>query len=256
MPLQKWTRLIGAAGFSLALLGSSLPSQAEEKSSAIDPRVERIIKAAMQNIAAAQSFSLEAEIINEVPLDSGQRIQNIAILKTYVRRPDRLAAVRHGEAPGSGNMYYDGKLFTLWNPKENVYAKWEAPATIDALFDTMQEKIGFTPPLSAILRGDAGTGKYKANVLSATYVGRATVRGVDCHHLALGGEKVDLQMWIAEDEPLLKRVVLTYKKKPSAPQWTATFLDWNFNAYLNDNLFAFDPPPGATRIEFTTVAKP
>jgi hypothetical protein len=238
------------------MLGSSLPAQAEDKPSTLDPRVERILKAALQNIAAAKGLSLEAEVINEVPLDSGQRIQNIGVLKVYVRRPDRLAAVRVGEGPGSGNMYYDGKMFTLYNPKENVYATWDAPATLDALFDTMQEKIGFTPPLSALLREDVGSGKNQKKVLSATYVGRATVGGVACHHVALTGEKVDLQMWVADGVPLIKRVVVTYKKVPMVPQWTATFLNWDFNAQLSDYLFAFDPPPDATRIEFATVAKP
>jgi len=255
MPLQRWTRLIVTAGFSLAVLGSFTPARAAEKAPAIDPRAESIVRAALQNIATARSISLEAEIVNDIPLDSGQRIQEIGIQKTYVRRPDRLAVVRKGHGASSGSMYYDGKLFTLWKPEENVYATWEAPTTIDALFDTMQEKIGFVPPLSVLLHEDAGAGDAK-KVRSATYVGLTPIRGVDCHHVALVGENVDVQMWIADAEPIFKRIVVTYKKRPLTPQWTATFLDWNFSPRLSDYLFAFSPPPGARKIEFKVAGKP
>jgi hypothetical protein len=153
-------------------------------------------------------------------------------------------------------MYYDGKIFTLWNKAENVYGTWEAPATIDALFEKMQEKLGFLPPLAALLREDMGSGAREKEILSATYVGLTTIRGVDCHHLALTGAKADLQVWVADGVPIIQRFVVTYKKKPGAPQFTATFLDWDFNAQLSDYVFAFDPPPKARRIEFKVIDKP
>ena len=250
MPLQRWTRLVVAAGFSLAALGSIAPAKAEELNPAVDPRATRILKAALEDLAAAKSFTFEAEVIKEAPLDSGQRIQNIGILKTFVRRPDRLAVVRLGEELGEDNMYYDGKLFTLLRTKENVYATWQAPATIDGVLDTIKAKIGFVPPLAALLRSDMGSGARAKEILSATYVGRTKIRGVDCHHLALTGKEVDLQAWIAEGVPVIKRIVVTFKNSPMAPQFTATFLDWDFNTTLNDYLFAFAPPPGARKIEF------
>src|SRR5512137_2856075 len=80
MPLQRWTRLVVAAGFSLAALGSFMPAGAEEKPGAGDPRVERIVKAALQHIAAAKGIAFEARVVNEVPLDSGQKVQNISTL--------------------------------------------------------------------------------------------------------------------------------------------------------------------------------
>ena len=256
MPLQKWTRLIAAAGCLLAVLGSSPPVQAAEKNPAVDPRAARILKAALQDLTAAKSFTFRAEVIKEEPLDSGQRIQNIGILKTFVRRPDRLAVVRQGEELGEGNMYYDGKLFTLLNTKENVYGTWKAPATIDALLETIKENLGFVPPLAALLRSDMGSGAREKEILSATYVGRAEIRGVDCHHLALTGHVVDLQVWVSDGAPVIKRIVVTFKKAPMTPQFTATFLDWDFNAHLSDYLFAFSPPPGARKIEFKVKGKP
>lgn len=253
MPLSRTTKTIAAA-LALAVLGGGTPARAVENAAAVDPRAASILKAALENVAAAKSFTVQAEITNEVPLDSGQRVQILGTLKSYVRRPDRLTAVYQGEDRTNG-MYYDGKVFTLANPLDGVYSTWEAPATLEALLDTMEEKIGFTPPLSVLLRDDAGSGGMK-NVRSGIYVGRASVRGVDCHHLAFAGPKVDFQVWVADGVPVIKRVVVTYKNVPTAPQYTATFTDWDFDARLGDYLFTFAPPPGATRIEFKVVQQP
>lgn len=254
MPLQRWTRFVTAAGFSLAVLGSFTPARAEGTPAAADPRVERIVKAALQHIAAAKSIAFEAKVVNEVPLDSGQKVQNISTLRGYVRRPDRLAAIRKGD--NASTMSYDGKQFSLWKSRENVYATWDAPATLDALFDTMPEKLGFAPPLMTLLRSDAGSGANKDQILATEYVGITEIDGADCHHLAFATKNVDVQFWITEGIPVIKRVVVTYKKIPYVPQYTATFLNWDFDAQLEDYLFTFYPPPDANRIEFVKRQQP
>ena len=254
MPLQRLTRLVVAVGFSLAVLGSLTPAKGEENAGAADPRVERIVKAALQHIAAAKGIAFEARIVNEVPLDSGQKVQNISTLKGFVRRPDRFTAIRKGD--NAGTMYYDGKQYALWKAKENVYAVWDAPATLDALFDTMPEKLGFAPPLMTLLRSDVGSGARQDQVLAAEYVGLTEIDGADCHHVAFATKDVDVQFWIAEGIPVIKRIVVTYKKIPYVPQYTATFLNWDFNAQLEDYVFSFIPPPDASRIEFVKRQNP
>jgi hypothetical protein len=52
---------------------------------------------------------------------------------------------------------------------------------------------------------------------------------VPCDHLAVrtaGG--VDFQVWIAQgDEPLPRRIVITYKDENGQPQFWADFSNWN-----------------------------
>jgi hypothetical protein len=80
------------------------------------------------------------------------------------------------------------------------------------------------------------------------------VRGVPCHHLSFDGDNAQLQVWIdAGDQPLPRKVVMTHKKLPGSPQWTAYLTDWNFSPQLPDNLFAFTPPQGAEKIKFIPV---
>ena len=72
-----------------------------------------------------------------------------------------------------------------------------------------------------------------------------------CDHLALRGEKEDVQVWIARgDEPVPRRIVITYRQIEGQPQFWAQFTDWNFSPELPDTTFTFAAPEGATRVHF------
>jgi hypothetical protein len=88
----------------------------------------------------------------------------------------------------------------------------------------------------------------------ALYAGRHAVRGVSCHHLAFDRKDRHYQVWIeVGDQPVLRKIVVTQKKLPASPQWTAYFSDWNFSPTFADNLFTFVPPEGAQKIKFMPV---
>ena len=60
-----------------------------------------------------------------------------------------------------------------------------------------------------------------------------------------------MQLWIAQgDQPLPRRLVLTYKKAEGQPQFWAQFSDWNLSPEVPDSLFVFTPPEGAAKIAF------
>jgi hypothetical protein len=66
--------------------------------------------------------------------------------------------------------------------------------------------------------------------VSADYVEKTTITEVPCDHLTVrtaGG--VDFQVWIAQgDEPLPRRIVITYKEdEKGQPQFWADFSNWN-----------------------------
>ncbi len=80
-------------------------------------------------------------------------------------------------------------------------------------------------------------------VQSGYYVGESMISGVMCDHLALRGEKEDVQVWIARgDEPVPRRIVTTYRQIEGQPQFWAQFTDWNFSPELSDTTFTFSAP--------------
>ena len=75
-----------------------------------------------------------------------------------------------------------------------------------------------------------------------------------CHHLAFRQEGVDWQVWIAEGaDPLPRKVVITYKDLPDAPQFVALLDKWNLADQQPAKVFEFTAPDGAKRIELPVV---
>jgi len=248
------TLAILATGLTLAAaLSVTPPARAEEKP-AIEPEAARILKAALERIGGAKSFTFRAEVTSDTPLPSGQKIQFPGTLEVAVRRPNGLWNMIEGEQR-TARSWYDGKTFTLLNGGKNVYACWPAPEKLDDLIGAMKDKLGFSPPLAPLLRENLAATAL-AKVTSGFIVGQGVVVGTPCRHLAFRGEKTDWQLWIAEHgEPLIKRIVITYKLEPAAPQYTATFLAWDFAPTLSDAVFAFTPPEGAVQCEFEPVRR-
>ncbi len=47
--------------------------------------------------------------------------------------------------------------------------------------------------------------------------------------------------------------MITYKNEPGAPQYTARLSRWNIEPKLSEDTFRFQPPDGASRMEFLPV---
>jgi len=247
MPLKKSRWFVSAVCISLVALSGA--ARAEDKSP-IEPRAERILMAALGNLTAAKSYMARGELSNEMQVAGGQRIEYSSTIQAAVRRPDRFWTRIDGQLRQGAN-WYDGKTFTHLETGANAYASWPAPSTTDETLDMMKEKLGFLPPLAVLLRDKDKDAR--KNIQSGIYVGKAVVRGITCSQLAFTQEKIDWQVWIDDVIPVIRRVVITYKKLPGTPRFAVTFTDWDFNATLPDSVFAFEPPPGATRVEFEIV---
>jgi hypothetical protein len=216
---------------------------------AVEPAAERLLRAALERIAAAKTFSFIAEIASDTALPSGQRVQYTGRIETAVRRPDGLRISLDGEQR-STRSWYDGKTYTLLDVGQNVYACWPGPGRLEDLLDTMKERLGFSPPLSLLLHEDVAT-KAFTRIQRGFTVGPATLGGVAVQHLAFGGEKNDWQLWVTEGpEPVIRRIVITFKREEGSPQFSASFLAWDFGPRIDDGLFSFAPPAGAMQCDF------
>jgi hypothetical protein len=74
-------------------------------------------------------------------------------------------------------------------------------------------------------------------------------------HVALRTDDTELQLWVAQgDEPLLQRIVITYRDEPGEPSFAAEFRDWKLDKRSSDRDFRWDPPKDAERIPFALRA--
>ncbi|MHC4770813.1 MAG: DUF2092 domain-containing protein, partial [Planctomycetota bacterium] len=77
------------------------------------------------------------------------------------------------------------------------YAVTEVPPVIDDAIDTLFDKYGVSVPLSDLLYEDP-YGILIPNVLAGRWVGRHSIDGVPCNHLAFTQELIDWQIWIED----------------------------------------------------------
>ena len=220
----------------------------------IDPQADRLLREAGDYLKAAQQLSFHAAITYDDLLPTGQKIELAADYDVAVRRPDRVYT-EYWSDTGGRHFWYDGQTVTLYDPGLGVYASEPAKPTIDATLEHLNTELGFTPPLSDLMTSDPAA-TLRKNVLFGFHVGLTYVDGVRCHHLAFVERDIDWQVWIEDGTRRTPRkVVITYKSIPGAPQYAAVLSDWDFATRPPDSLFIPQLPAGADRISFLATAK-
>jgi len=243
----------GRSGPAAAKGSAQTPQTVQEP--AVAPEAERFLRDASDYLKSAQQLSFHAEITFDDLLPTGQKIQLAADYDVAVRRPDRVYTEYWGDA-GGRRFWYDGKTVTLYDPTLAVYASEPAESTIDATLEHLITVLGFAPPLSDLITSDPYA-TLRKSVLYGFEVGATQVDGARCHHLAFVERDIDWQIWIEEGTQWVPRkIVITYKTLPGAPQFSAVLSDWDFATRPPDALFTPQLPPEAARISFLTAAAP
>lgn len=237
--------------FILAVCALALKTFAEGtvwSAETVDPKADQVLQRMSQYLISARQFKFEACKTIDVVLDSGQMIQLSDTTRVSVSRPDKILAQSTGDT-NNEHVWYDGKNLSILSPEQNNYATVDVPNTIDEMMDYVVEKYGAAVPLADLVVSDP----YKSatqRVRSGQYLGLHYVRDLKCHHLAFRQDNVDWQIWIeAGDNPLPRKLVITYKELPGHPQFTAVFDKWDMSAGLSNNLFTFKAPLKGKRIE-------
>src|SRR4051812_35456813 len=235
---------------ALPLVGHAQPSDA------VDAKADKVLKAMGAKLASARQISFDSHALADQYTPDGQKLQYAKNQKVLLRRPDRLAVDVTGDVEDL-KFRYDGKRVTLYNPRTSSWGTAaDMPSTIDDTLDTLADKYGMALPLADLAFADP----YKSlteHVRSSQYLGIGYVFDVRCHHLAFRQEAIDWQIWIEEgDNPLPRKIVLTFKESPGHPQYTAFLSNWNLTAESPDSAFAFTAPAGAKQVEFAPTTQP
>ena len=205
-------------------------------------------------IAAAPAFSLVSDTGNEVMHRNGQLLELGSRLTVAIKRPSQAIGRFESRNGDISIIVLDGKTLSVYGAKEDIYAYDTArqPGDIDASLELLAGQMGVPRQLRDFFSKDL-TASLGSAVKSGYYVGESVISGVMCDHLALRGEKEDVQVWIARgDEPVPRRIVITYRELEGQPQFWAQFIEWDFSPGLSDTTFTFSPPEDAKRIQFFT----
>ena len=199
--------------------------------------VDGLLKAMTDTLTGAKSITLHVEKTFDDILTSGHKVQYSGAIDIALRRPDRLY-VSYGDDFVSREVWFNGNQFVMQDHMAQIHGKLPSAGTVDATLDAVALKYNVVMPLAGLL-GDDLQERLEGNEFFSLYVALGDVEGVPAHHIRLGGETADWQIWIdAGEVPWPLKIVVTDITEPSEPQQTFVFTDWNLDADLSESMFA------------------
>ncbi len=220
----------------------------------VQPKANKILFQASEYLKQVKTFKFQTEITRDVILYDGVHAQFSGVSNVTVQRPNKLKAIFNGDEK-SRRSYFDGETLTMYSVTRNIYAQKKIPGTIDNAIDFVFETFGFSVPLADIVYADPYAILIE-NVDKGHFLGKHKVEGVVCNHLAFQQDLIDWQIWIEDGEtPLVRKLVITYKKEEGHPEYEAEISNWVLNPSLSNDDFKFTPTAGVEKIEFLPLDK-
>ncbi len=224
------------------------PLVATAQNEPIDARAKKILEEMSELLTQSPSYAFRTEQTLDEVLDSGLKAQFASSRTVAVSKPNRAAGHVDGDL-FSATFWYDGKTMTVLDERHFRYVQVEVPGTLDAALDFLAEEYDIVMPL-ADFAGDDVFAALTQSAVYMTYLGIHRVEDTKCHHVALANEWLEWQIWVdANGAPLPRKILINYMDEPGEPQFIAVFHSWNLKPELSDELFRFDPPEGAERME-------
>jgi hypothetical protein len=213
-----------------------------------EPDAKALLLRMADFLGKTQAFSVNIDAVYDVMQASGQKIEFGEVRRVLIDRPDRLRVQSEMSNGEKLTMYFDGKTFTMFSPRENVFTKVEKPGSVDSVIKFIVQDLQTPIPLSMLLLASVKD-ELEKRATEVDFVERTSIAGKPADHLAARTDGVDFQVWVAQGaRPLPLRVVITYDFAEGQPQFSADLNDWNFAPKIEESAFAFSPPAGAQAI--------
>lgn len=246
--MSRWKSWAAAAGLALAAVAP--PARAVD----IDPEADKILKAMSTYLAKTKAFSLNTDVVVEVVLETGEKLQLCSTQGLVVRRPSEFR-IRVKGMVANADLAFDGKTLTLHSVERNAFVQFPVSGILDDAFRAYEYQTGLTAAGADLLFSDPYA-TLNQGIQSSAYIGTAYVGGVEAHHLAFRKSRVDWQIWIqAGDKPLPLKYVITTKWQTGSPQFEVILRDWNTSPEIKANQFVFSAPAGAKKLDAVPIGE-
>lgn len=211
----------------------------------IDPNAMALLARMSETLRSSRSLVVTVHVERERFVHD-QLINSYSVTQAALRRPNRLFTATAGDEPPFAT-WYDGAVFTVYNPVGDVYEQVVTSKTDDAVLSYLSARFISTSPLLPFLASNPYA-VLTRGIQSARVVADVQAGDVACRQIALTGKDVDRQVWITVDDPfhLPARMAEVFKRLPGRPRIVVEFQRWDLDLSLEPGTFRFSPPEGAT----------
>jgi len=248
--------LIFGSGAALAAdaAPAAKPQAAAPAEAAKDPKAMEILLRMANYLAKAPNLGVTVLSSYDAIQEDGEYIEFGDRRRVELVRPNRLHVDVERSDGDKGGLVFDGKAITAFKPADNVYAVVEKADTVDEVLVYVVKEMQVPLPLARLFTTTLPQQMEKL-VREIAYVETDRLFDVPTDHLAVRGDEVDFQIWVAQgDKPFPRRVIITYKNAPGSPQYRALLNDWTMTAAAADK-FVFTPPAGAEKVPLIIPAR-
>jgi len=217
-----------------------------------DPVAVQILDHMSAVIGELNSCAYTLKVARDVDDPDLGLVKRFAVHEVFMMGPDKMLVNSRGTG-GHKGYWYDGETVTYYSYDENNFATVKAPGTTVETIDAMHRDYDIDFPAA-----DFFYPKFTDDLIDSTdrivFLGNKELDGKSCFHLYAMGQGMSVQLWIADDALNLPvKLVISYLDQRDAPQYEATFSDWQINPELPVAIFDFVPPRSAAPI--TLVSK-
>lgn len=216
-----------------------------EAKNIVDPQVMSKVESMGKHLRELEKFEIDSKSTFDIVLENDQKTEFEAKIRYKVRRPNKLFAEIKSDRKYR-QYFYDGKMFTIYSPKEKLYGEFEFNGTVGELVKKLND-FGIEFPLSDLFVW--GTEEAKAKMVTSAI-------SLEEDHLAIRQDKIDWQVWIKGGKnPVPTKVLYEINDDKARPKMTAS-LKWNQKPSFGDSVFDFKKPKGSMRIKLNPARKP
>lgn len=219
----------------------------------VQPEAVAALQRMSRYLSALNSFALTSNSTLDIVAENGQRVQMEAVVNYKVRRPG--IRIDFNGTLRDRQYFYDGKTFTIYAPRLDLYASAPAPSTNKEFLKAIYDQYGISLPLEDLFRWSDGDRSDLDALTSGFSMGTATIDGVPTDHWAYRQGDFDWEIWIEQgDRPLPRKLVIIDRTVPALPAYAAR-LNWTPNAPVTAQDFTYAPGEAAMRIPLATLTE-
>jgi hypothetical protein len=138
----------------------------------------------------------------------------------------------------------------VFNSENKFYAQASIPKEIEAAMEFALEELEVEAPLMDLIYQDASAHLISSQETILYLTDKARIAGTNCHHIAIRGPELDVQLWVEEgDRPVPRKIMMTSKWEGGSPRFTANLM-WDSDPDFGQEIFEFTAPEGSINIGF------
>lgn len=231
----------------LILTGSGDVASAAENQK--DQKALDVLNRMASYTASMEQFVIKSEVFADGRLDAGLIVSNPSEITIKIDRPGSFF-LESFDGLNHKKIYIHEGMLTVFNTDSNYYARAEVPKDIKQAMLFAMEEFDLDMPMGELFFSDSAIKLITDQDTLVYLTDKSRIGGVDCHHIAIRGAEVDLQLWVEEGaSPTPRKMIMTMKWEGGSPRRTA-IMEWESVSDFDPKVFEFKAPEGAQEIRF------